>query len=188
MPEEQMEQYTLPALAAAPRKLEEVILYVARQCEADPMYSKTKLNKILFYADFHHYLEHGRSITESVYEKWPFGPVPRGMPEVLATMESRCLLAIQRRKFHGHVQQRPVALRDADYDYLAGSEVHMLDYVIRELAPRNASEVSELSHQFIGWQCVGDREEIPYEMALLDLDPPDDQVLPVMRELVAAGR
>jgi putative zinc finger/helix-turn-helix YgiT family protein len=37
---------------------------------------KTKLNKLLFYADFKHFKQHGASITGLCYAHIPYGPVP----------------------------------------------------------------------------------------------------------------
>ncbi len=36
----------------------------------------TKLMKLLYYLDFWHYQETGRSVTGRRYYAWPFGPVP----------------------------------------------------------------------------------------------------------------
>jgi len=36
--------------------------------------SKTKLGRLLYFADFGHYSQHHRSISGSVYRKYPLGP------------------------------------------------------------------------------------------------------------------
>jgi uncharacterized phage-associated protein len=45
---------------------------------------KTKLFKLLYYADFRHFKETGRSITGLKYFAWQWGPVPK---ELYAEME-----------------------------------------------------------------------------------------------------
>jgi len=55
-------------------KMAELILYVSDRCQLDPAYGSTKLNKILFYADFLYYAKHGTSITGQEYMRLDKGP------------------------------------------------------------------------------------------------------------------
>ena len=48
---------------------------------------KTKLFKLLFYADFRHFQETGRPITGLFYSVWPKGPVPVELFEELKSPE-----------------------------------------------------------------------------------------------------
>lgn len=145
------------------QKLRELILHVARKCEEDPKFGATKLNKILFFADFWRYAETGKPITGQAYFRLDKGPAPRRLVPVRKDMERRGELATQTRRYFGHVQHRPVALRDPDLGCFSGAEIALVDEVIRRLWNLTAAEVSDLSHQFVGWEAFGDREDIPYE-------------------------
>jgi hypothetical protein len=45
------------------KKLQELILYVAKMSEGDPAFGAIKLNKLLFYSDFRAFLDARKSIT-----------------------------------------------------------------------------------------------------------------------------
>lgn len=50
----------------------------------------------------------------------------------------------------------------------SAEEIAHVDDVIRDLAPRNAKEISKLSHvQSVAWQIADIGEEIPYEAVFL---------------------
>ena len=53
----------MPGLDGEVRLLE-LILYVAEKCQDDPKFGATKLNKILWWADFLAYAQHGTPITQ----------------------------------------------------------------------------------------------------------------------------
>ena len=60
----------------AKRALRELILFIADRCEDEPTFGATKLNKILFYADFLSYALYGEPIAGVTYRKLERGPVP----------------------------------------------------------------------------------------------------------------
>src|SRR5207302_260927 len=76
------------------RKLRELILHIAKESMGDTRFGKTKLNKLLFYADFLAYQKTGQSITGEEYVKQPFGPVPARAEQCLRALESGGALAI----------------------------------------------------------------------------------------------
>src|SRR5579884_3019205 len=94
-------------------KFRELVLYIAGRCEALPRYGKTKLYKILFFADFEAYRRTKRPITGARYLAWEMGPVPESEERTLieSTMPQEGLLALKR----SGREQRYVALREPDY-------------------------------------------------------------------------
>ena len=58
-------------------KFREPLLYVAHKSERDPSFGATKLNKLLFIADFLSYAKAGKSITGQPYVKLKNGPAPK---------------------------------------------------------------------------------------------------------------
>jgi hypothetical protein len=152
-------------------KLKELILYIAEQSEGDPRFGKTKLFKILFYADFICYMQSGHSITGGLYRKAPFGPLAVDGDAALTALQDDEALAIARRQYHGKAQLRPVALREPALESFSAPEIDLVNDVIRDLWEQNATEVSRLSHDFIGWQAAAMDEIIPYEASLIDTSP-----------------
>ena len=164
-------------------KLKNLILYVAERAQGDANFGKTKLYKILWLSDFRHYAAQGSPITGATYVHLPRGPAPEGMDEILDELEGAGALVLKRFMRFGHVQQRPVALKSADLSDFTGSEIAVTDEVMDEVRSLTAKELSDLSHDDIGWQSTKQGELIPYESALL---APESQQ-PTEDDLRAAG-
>ncbi len=149
------------------RKFREMILYVARRAEHDPRCGATKLNKILFYADFWAYRSLGRSISGRAYRKQEFGPVPHRMPQTVEGMAAKGDCAWAKRDYHGRELKKLLPLREAELSLFDSQEIDLIGRVIDELWELNATEVSDLSHRFVGWQSASMGDEIPYETVFL---------------------
>lgn len=147
-------------------RLRELILYVSDKCADDRGFSVTKLNKILYFADFDSFRQYGEPVTGVEYMRLPQGPVPRVLIGVRHDMEEKKELAIQRRMVHRREQQRPISLRTANLDLFKARDIAIVDDVIQHLWGKTASEVSEESHGLV-WQVTADKEPIPYEAALI---------------------
>lgn len=153
--------------ALSEKRFRELILYVARESQGDPRCGATKLNKILFYADFGAFRRTGSSISGRAYRKQEYGPVPDRMTKTLDAMVARGLCAWQIRDYYGLALKKLIPLREPDLSQFTGAEVDLIQRVIRELWELNATEVSDLSHRFVGWQIVEMGERIPYETVFI---------------------
>lgn len=152
-------------------KLAELMLYVARRCESDTAFGATKLNKILFFADFLAYLRTGSPITGQHYQKLDQGPAPRRLLPVQKALCKREAAALGKRDHFGRTQARLIALREPDLSRFSGVEIAIVDEVLAVLDGHNARAVSELSHRFLGWQIAKKGEDIPYQSALIERRP-----------------
>ena len=145
------------------RKMRELILYLASRSEEDPRFSSTKLNKLLFYCDFTAYRQLGQSITGHGYQKLRFGPAPKAMLPILEQMkQDRDCVEIER-EVYGRTQRRVQAKRSPEMSVFSEDERQLADRIIEELWEHSATEVSDLSHDFIGWKAARPNELIPYE-------------------------
>jgi hypothetical protein len=158
-------------------KFKELILYIASQCQNDRFWNATKLNKVLFYADFISYEHSGQAITGAEYFALPNGPAPKALVPIREEMIKDRDLAIVRRT----LQHRPVALRDADLTAFSAQEIAIVDQVIAALRHKNAEMVSELSHAFLGWKAAraegaatGKHVTIPYGTVFVSNTPIDE--------------
>lgn len=155
------------------RKLRNLILYISRLSEPDPKFGKTKLNKLLFYCDFGAYLTFGDAITGQEYKKLEHGPVPKRM----YTVQTRMLgkeLALQHAESYGRPQEKPIALREPDLSQFSSNEIALVNDVVRQYWNLTATQISNHSHRFLGWNLAEMNEEIPYPVALVadrDLTP-----------------
>lgn len=155
-------------------KLAELMLYVANRMSNDTYFGATVLNKALFFSDFFHYAQHGKPITGADYQKLPQGPAPRKLLPVqtdLVNNGSAALRHVQRGSF---TQKRLIPLRDADVSRFSGTEIAMVENVIKQLSGHAAKAVSNASHTLVGWQVAQPKETIPYHSVFLFSEPVTD--------------
>lgn len=154
-----------------PRKFRELILHISRQSQDDPRFGATKLNKILYFADFAAYRRLGRPITGARYQRLEEGPAPRQLLPTREQMLDSQEIELQQRDYFWGVQQRVVPLREPDTAVFTAEELAIVDEVIKDLWPFNAHEVSRMSHDEPGWKLVRPGEDIPYKAAWLSSAP-----------------
>jgi len=154
------------------RKLAELILLIAKRSEGDPAFGAVKLNKLLFHCDFSAYLTFGKPITGQEYFALKNGPTPRRLLPVTEKMEKRRDLAFQKVNYYGRIQKRPVALRPPNYSLFTPHEVALIDEIVQTWRGKNATEISDHSHLFIGWKVAREKETIPYSTALIGVREP----------------
>lgn len=143
-------------------KFRNLILYIAEQSRDDVKFGATKLNKILYFADFESYGLWGRAITGSTYVRLDRGPVPKEILPVLREMEDSGLIRRTERTYFHHTQKVVEPLEPATLAVFEARELDLVDKVMAELRQFNADEVSALSHLDDGWRLAEDREVIPY--------------------------
>jgi Protein of unknown function (DUF4065) len=153
------------------KKLREVALYLSDKSQGDETFGATKLNKLLFYADFLAYLNFGKPITGQEYFRLPKGPAPRRWVPVRDQMIKDGDLRIKKAEFHGFPQDKPIALRDPDLSDFSGEEIALIAKLVELHRGKTASEISDESHGFIGWKLAAEKETIPYEVVRLRKRP-----------------
>lgn len=157
-------------------KLSELIIYISQLCEEDRKFGATKLNKILFYSDFLSYLNLGEPITSDEYQALPKGPAPKHLIPIRNRLVEEKVLAIKEVNYYGKTQTRTIALRDANLDIFTPQEIDLVNKIVHELRDHDGREVSDLSHEFIGWKLAElANESIPYETALLSSAEPTEE-------------
>lgn len=149
-------------------KFIELVLYVSERSETDPKFGETKLNKLLFYADFLAYRDLGRSITGARYQKLRFGPAAVAMKPIQDELIEKQQLVIRPGIRGGHEQKKPIALRDPDLSKFSGEEIALVDGVMKAFWDLDATQVSDLSHHEIGWRLGHLGEDIPYETVFVE--------------------
>ncbi len=153
------------ARSEADKKFCELVLYISEKSAGDAAFGATKLNKLLFYADFLAYLNFGEAISGQEYFRLPNGPAPRKMIPLRRSMVEAGEILLQKAEFCGFPQDRIVPLRPARKDDFAPHEIALVDKVIELHKGKTASEISDESHDFVGWSLAEDKETIPYEVA-----------------------
>lgn len=148
-------------------KFTELVLYVAGRLSDDRAGGATKLNKVLFFAEFTHFRRHGAVISGCEFQKLAHGPAPRQLVPVRKGLVATGAAEIRTDDFLGRPQHRLVPLRAADTSVFTDLERQTIDDVLEQLAGMNGREVSDLSHEEPGWKLTAEGETIPYAAALL---------------------
>ena len=123
----------------------------------------TKMNKLLFYADFIHYKKHGYGITGITYKALPFGPVP----EHWGTLYSS-LPGIDMEEFVYPSGQSGIKLEATENsdNILNDSELNTIERVCSLFSNMSAGEISKTSHLEKGWiENKDNRSAISYQEA-----------------------
>ncbi len=123
----------------------------------------TKMNKLLFYADFIHYKHHGYGITGITYRALPFGPVPECWGALYSSLPG-----IDMEEFvypSGQSGIKLEALGNTDNE-LNDSELNTIERVCTLFSDMSAGEISQTSHLEKGWiENKNNRSAISYQDA-----------------------
>lgn len=174
-----------PTLPYDEEKLKELILYIADKAAHDPTFGDTKLNKVLFFADFFAYGFHGAPITGAEYQKLRFGPAPRKLlPARRALANEGAVEVITKgRAFQATLTR---AKRKANTRLFSTVQLDLVDEVFQMLEDDTAVAASEFSHDTsAGWQLVEMGETIPYETVFVSTTKPPRRAFDRGRELAA---
>lgn len=114
---------------------------------------KTKLNKLLFYADFLHYRRTGYSISGASYRAIPFGPVPAEYDKLYVKLKDDELITIDFVEFdNGNYGETVTSKQKFQEDGFVASELSCLKDVADAFASCNTSKIVRISHNENGWK------------------------------------
>lgn len=164
-------------------KLGELLLLVAEDLADDLFAGAVKLNKVLFFAEFAHMRITGRPITGAPYQKLRHGPAPRRLIPVRERLVESGAATLEPEVVLGGTQHRLLPKRPARRDIFSETELQAVADAVATLRGRTGTEASDLSHEELGWQLVGEGENIPFVTAYLD--PDQGRTSPVTRSRAA---
>ena len=164
------------------QKMKELVLYIAQAQKDDETFGRVKLAKLLYFCDFEAYGNLGASITGADYQKLPWGPGARQFlamkGELLASGEADEASV----DAYGYTQGRLVAHRPADTSLFTHDELLLVDKIVASYEGVTGTDISNESHNEMGWRVARERERIPYEAVFIAPEVPAS-VLDRAREL-----
>ena len=155
------------------QRFRELVVYISKKCDSDYNYGAVKLNKILYHSDFKAFERFGVPLTGVLYFKLKAGPAPKVMLPVRRALINEGAIRVEKVHVGPYEQHRIIALRDPVMQYFAADEVALVDEVISELWPQNATEVSDASHD-VRWRTLNIEDSMPYEFAFLSDEAPTE--------------
>ena len=141
-------------------RLKNMLLYILNQC-GDVFY--TKMNKLLFYADFFAYRRLGMAISGLSYRAIGFGPVPERWDRVYSQFDE----ILQEPRAYGE-KEGSVLTTDflADKDVFTDVEIDVLNEVCSRFMKCTSTEMTRISHEENAWKdYVDEYKQIPFEAA-----------------------
>jgi uncharacterized phage-associated protein len=157
-----------------PDKFVSAAAYITQRA---PDMTKTKLFKLLYFADKRHLSVYGRPILGDVYIKMDNGPVPSAAYDIIKLKRDKDLLAR-----HLHVRGMRLILNGTpDMDSLSDSDIEVLDEVLRTYGRKSAEELSDLSHLERAWIEAPENGVMDYRL-FLDGDEESDELLELIRD------
>lgn len=148
-------------------KVSQFILFFAEK--ANPL--KTRLNKLLFYADFLHFKRTAYSISGCNYRAIQLGPVLSHFRELFGILESMKILTIEEELFdHGGIGERFYPRLDFDNSLFTESELASMKEVLHTFEEVRTRKLIDISHEEIGWiENQTEKELINYQQYAFSL-------------------
>ena len=126
---------------------------------------KTKLNKLLFYADFKFYKDYGTSLTGACYAHLPYGPVPDQFGTIYAALCDLGSLEMEEQPCGEYVAEFLTARTPVAPTVFSASELRVLAIVKERFQRLSAAAITKQSHDEVGYQKTQDGQPISYEYA-----------------------
>lgn len=142
------------------QKLFQMILYFSRETVL-----KTKLMKLLWYADFLMFKRNLVSISGTPYWNFQHGPVPKQHDLVLACMENLNLINVVEDEKDDYVYIKVTASEEFDDSVLDEEELKVLEDVDEFFRTFGSGRISEFAHKEAGWKETAKKQVISYDYA-----------------------
>ncbi|MFK7971540.1 MAG: type II toxin-antitoxin system antitoxin SocA domain-containing protein [Bacteroidia bacterium] len=128
-------------------KVAHFVLYFAKHVQ--PL--KTKLNKLLFYADFLHFRETGFAISGCNYRAITLGPVPSHFSELFGLLEDQNYLNIEHKVSDKGVGERFIPAKEFNEALFTEKELGAMATIAKRFKETRTTEIVNLSHEEPAW-------------------------------------
>jgi putative zinc finger/helix-turn-helix YgiT family protein len=113
---------------------------------------KTKLNKLLFYADFTHFKYFGRSISGCGYAAIDMGPVPDNYKLIFGLLEEANFVYSENETFQEREVEKYFPAQSFDPSIFTESEKDTLKSICNKLGSLKTQSLIDKSHDEVAWQ------------------------------------
>lgn len=151
-------------------RFEALVLYIAHRRREDGRFGRTKMAKVLFYADFSVYQDQGEPLTGATYIRMPFGPFPKALEETEKALEEKGLAVLAHDVEGEYDEKRIIPTKGAPdlRNLFEEWQILVVNDWIDRVGAATATQISEMSHHHPGWLLAKKNgDPIPYETAIL---------------------
>jgi DNA-binding transcriptional regulator YiaG/uncharacterized phage-associated protein len=134
-------------------KFTEMVVYLT--AETQPGLWKTKINKLLFYADFLNFKKSGLSISGCRYRAINMGPVPNNFNSLFEYLADNKHIDIQVTSFSdGQIGEQflPQKNREFNNSVLSENEIETLKQIVAKFRKVKTNQIIDLSHKENAWE------------------------------------
>jgi transcriptional regulator with XRE-family HTH domain len=131
-------------------KFGEMVVYFSET--AEPF--KTKLNKMLFYADFYHFKKTGLSISGARYRAIDMGPVPNNFHGIFEYLEESNMVGVNRVQFAETIgeQFKGIPNKKFNHEIFTAAELKTLEEVVTVFGKMTTEKIVNVSHGEEAWK------------------------------------
>jgi len=151
------------------QKISEMVVYFTEKLQP----WKTKMNKLLFYADFSMYQQTGFSISGTQYRAIQMGPVPNNFNSIFEYLANKDEIDINSTSFsNGGIGEQftPNPKRKFNANLFTEKELSVLATITEKFRATSTSDIIEISHKEKAWldnQASGNLIDYTYSFELL---------------------
>lgn len=162
------------------RKFENVVLFICERARGEM--TSVRLNKLLWLIDKTAFLKLAHTITDWVYIRKRFGPVPVDNYEALGLMGDNGDLEIIHSRDDDREKTQFIPHKTPDLSFFDERELEVMDEVLNTYGATHWRKLVDLSHD-LAWATHDDGERIPFEVYLSARQDAKD--IPSIREMIA---
>ena len=131
------------------RKVNNLVLYFADKVKP----FKTKMNKLLFYADFFHFKKTGFSITGLRYQAIQKGPVPKNYDWIFDNSMEKKFIKIKLHDYGNYMGEQflPTGEKIFEEELFTSSELKAAEAVVASFKKATVNEMVSTSHEEKAW-------------------------------------
>lgn len=161
-----------------------VVHYVGSSLGPEAL-GRTKLHRVLYFADMLHYLDVGTPLTGADYRRQRFGPAASRLTWALKILEAEGRVSVATRNYYGYDKSEYRALTEPAKDRLSSGQRQMIEHLSGFVCAHTAAEIGEFCHDQV-WSSVAMGERIPYyaALALFPAEITDDDLAEAVEEIV----
>lgn len=134
---------------------------------------KIKLFKLLYFTDFEHYKQTGRSVTGMEYFAWKMGPVPKVLMDEIDTPNQDLATAVKftKKKIKNGFMLSISPLMEFDKSHFSKRELRLIDGFANQYRQTKADDMVEATHlENLPWHQIYNvqnqkQKVIPYELS-----------------------
>jgi transcriptional regulator with XRE-family HTH domain len=151
-------------------KYRQMILAFLRKAKGNgATLKKTKLAKLLYFADFTWYFNHLQSMSGLAYRKIEYGPVPDAYFRILDEMDEQSRLTVQKKEVEGKTMyeiSETFISEIEQLNLLSNEELILIDTIWDKWKNANTNQIVQYTHNQFPYKNVEIDQIIPYELIL----------------------